>query len=184
MKRCITIFLACIVTFSVVAPRRLDAMVSDDMVAQAMRCQSVVLCYSFFSTIPLKIMSQLYEQEHGSAPAPAAGVPSTDQRRDDSNSAPAPFDLTMPGSVSLVKTTPCHASIDGVQALCGMYPAGWVNRANGRRIFSSAGWESVMRHWMVMLPRGSIDDYIGTIIFSVNEPTRNASRLVFSLGGI
>lgn len=180
MKRCASILIALVVTLSVVAPRRLDAMPPGEVMAQAMRCQSVLLSYSFFSVLPMKIISHM----NTALPTPRAHAGASDAAGDTtgSDAAPAPFDISAPGSAAVSKTL-AHKTIlpfgDVISAGANHTAAGIVSLP----AYSSEDRAVSLRHWMFMLPRGSIDDHILKIIEAVNKPIAACPRLAFSLGG-
>ena len=181
MKRCAVILLALVVTFSVVTPRRLDAVFSDELMAQAMRCQSVLLCYSFFSVLPMKIISAM----NTALPVPRAhdSVPDAAGDTSGSDTSLAPFDISTPGSSDISKTLADKTILPGLDVIlagAGHISDGVVNLP----AYSIAKTRAVsLRHWMFMLPRGSLDDHILKTIDAVNEPIAASPRLAFSLGG-
>ena len=73
MKQFAVLLIALSVTFTATVPRQLDAMVSDDTMNQAMQCQTVLLYYSFFSVLPIKIMNALFAGQPDAAAQAAHG---------------------------------------------------------------------------------------------------------------
>lgn len=181
MKRSAVILLAVVVTFSVVAPRRLDAAINDDMVAQAMRCQSVLVYYSFFSALPLQILSQM----NVIVPVPRAqdGTPASAADTSGSDAAPAPFDISIAGTPTFSQTPVPQTILEELDVIASRGILSCAGACLIRHHSAAGGWACVRHHWMVMLPRGSIDDYILKTIRGVNEPIGRYSQLAFSLGG-
>ncbi|MCX5778863.1 MAG: hypothetical protein NTU66_06585 [Elusimicrobia bacterium] len=178
MKQFAVLLIALSVTFTATVPRQLDAMVSDDTMNQAMQCQTVLLYYSFFSVLPIKIMNALF------AGQPDAAAQAASESQSSKNNAATPYDLSVPGKTIAVKsvttqTSPDSDAIIGAQILnvfCFIRQTGLC--------YCPSGWSAAVHQWMIMLPRGSIDDYIKSIITNVNKPIGIPSQLAFSLGGI
>lgn len=176
MKKIAAILLMLSVAGNAAVPRQLDTIVANDMVHQAMRCQSVLLYYSFFASVPIQIMNAMYTGQPAAADQDASGS------RSEKNNAAAPLDFSVPGKTMLIKTTCVRpvpddnpaGVITGIHAICIMERV--------RHLAYSAGWASTAHRWTVMLPRGSIDEHIGTIILNVNGPIGIPSQLAFSLG--
>lgn len=178
MKQLAVALIALSITINVTVPRQLDTMVSDDIVNQAMRCQSVLLYYSFFSVVPIKIMNTLFAgQSDPSAPDASGGKP-------ENNRAPATTDLSMPGNTAVVKPA-CSQLSSGVKAV-GYVPGRGVTGSfvPARWLFCPSGWASVAHQWMIMLPRGSIDDHMQSAVVNLQKPIGIPSQLVFSFGGM
>ncbi|MGA2091707.1 MAG: hypothetical protein ABSH12_09660 [Endomicrobiales bacterium] len=180
MKQFLVVLITLSVTFNVVVPRHLDAMVSDDTMVQAMRCQSVLLYYSFFSDLPIKIMNTLF----GGQPAQDAATKDAADGQSSNKHVPPPNDLSVPDKTIVIKsvcleTVPSAGLIFATPGLCAPCFA-----ERGRLATCPSGWSATVHQWMVMLPRGSIDDHIKTITMNLNKPIGIHSQLAFSFGGL
>jgi hypothetical protein len=143
-----------------------------------MRCQSVLLYYSFFSVLPIKIMNTMF----GGQPASDAATKDAADGQSGKNHAPAPNDLSIPAKTLVIRSicvvpAPGAGAILAAQGFFALYAADL-----GRLMSCPSGWSATVHQWMIMLPRGSIDDHITTIKMNLKKPIGIPSQLAFSFG--
>lgn len=182
MNRYASILFSLAFILTVAVPRHLQAIPGDEMMAQAMRCQPAVYCYAFFSTLPLKILSQLHAEMPVAGTRADAGDTSERHERG-TDEQQSPLDISLTAHPTLIKTLSVHPAGSGIGAPSALACSDAVVDTGVRVQYCDGAGASAARHWMVTLPRGSLDDHILKTIDAVNEPIAASPRLAFSLGG-